>query len=99
MLIGQLNLAGRVVGGADKVAILIDLPDILSRVVIQDAAGGCSGERRRVGGHGIRVSGTCHIVHSEDRETVRSGRAHGLAVAGIGVIHLSISPLHGVYLL
>lgn len=58
MPIGQLNLAGRVIGGADEFAILIDLPDILGRVIVQYAAGGGGGEPRRVGGYTVCVSGT-----------------------------------------
>ena len=58
MLIGQLNLAGRVIGGADEFAVLIDLPDILGRVIIKYTAGGSGGEPGRAGGYTVCVSGT-----------------------------------------
>jgi len=72
LFIFQLNLAGRIIGATDQVAILIYLPDVLGIVIIQIRGGSRSSKRGGIGSYAISISGTRHVFHSEDDKAVRS---------------------------
>ena len=96
LFISQLNLAGCVIGSTDQVAILIYLPGILGSIIIQIRGGSRSSERGGIGSYAISISGTWHMVNPDGGEAVRSSRTHSLTIAGIGIILLSVSPLHDI---
>jgi hypothetical protein len=69
----QLHLSCCIIRGADKIAVLVYLPDVLFNIIVQDAAGSSGGERRCISRNAISVPGAGHVLDTEHVKTVGSG--------------------------
>jgi hypothetical protein len=92
----QLSLSGCVIGGANQIPVLVYLPDVLCAVIIQNTTGSSRRECGYAGSYLIGISSTGHVLDTEHVKAGGSGRTHGFAVTGIGVVLLPVRPLHNV---